>query len=159
MAAENFRKEACKHGIDAKRIVFAERMALADHLSRHYNADLFLDTIPYNAHTTTSDALWAGLPVLTLLGQSFASRVSASLLNAINMPEFIAHSEEEYEALAVEMALNPKKIKDAKFKLANNRATCPLFNTPIFTKNLETLYSKMVERQMANLEPDHIYTP
>jgi predicted O-linked N-acetylglucosamine transferase (SPINDLY family) len=96
LATENLRKEACKHGIDAKRIVFAERMALADHLSRHYNADLFLDTIPYNAHTTTSDALWAGLPVLTLLGQSFASRVSASLLNAINMPEFLAHSEEEY---------------------------------------------------------------
>ena len=136
--------------------MFAERLPLSEHLARHRQADLFLDTFPYNAHTTTSDALWAELPVLTLMGQSFASRVAAGLLNAIGLPELITNTQEEYEALAIELATNPHKLADIKLKLAKNRLTTPLFDTPLFTKNLETAYIKMYERYHKNLEPDHI---
>jgi protein O-GlcNAc transferase len=155
-AVENLKKEAEKQGIAADRLVFAERLPLPEHLARHCQADLFLDTFPYNAHTTTSDALWTGLPVLTLMGQSFASRVAASLLNTIGLLELITNTQEEYEALAIELALNPKKLADIKLKLANNRLTTPLFDTPLFTKNLESAYIAMVERYHAGLEPDHI---
>jgi len=132
-------------------------MPIEEHLARHDLADLFLDTLPYNAHTTCSDALWAGLPVLTLIGNTFPSRVAASLLTAINLPELITNSQEEYEALAIELAMNPKKLADIKLKLANNRLTAPLFDTPLFTKNLECAYIKMYERYQADLQPDHIY--
>jgi predicted O-linked N-acetylglucosamine transferase (SPINDLY family) len=125
-------------------------------MARHRQADLFLDTSPYNAHTTASDALWAGLPVLTLMGQSFASRVAASLLNAIGLPELITNTQEEYEALAIELALNPKKLAGIKLKLANNRLTTPLFDTPLFTKNLEAAYIKMYEQYHAGFKPEHI---
>ena len=155
-ALENLKKEAEKQGIPADRLVFAERMPLSDHLARHRQADLFLDTFPYNAHTTTSDALWAGLPVLTLMGSSFASRVAASLLNAIGLPELITNTQEEYEALAIDLALSPQKLTDIKLRLASNRLTAPLFDTPLFTTNLETAYIKMVERYQADLEPGHI---
>ena len=154
---ENLKKEAQKRGVDAQRLVFADRVPLSDHLARHRQADLFLDTYPYNAHTTTSDALWAGLPVLTLKGQSFASRVAASLLNAIGLPELITSTQEEYEALAIDLALNPNKLTDIKSKLANNRLTAPLFDTPLFTKNLEAAYIKMMERYQADLQPDHMF--
>ena len=157
LAVENLKKEALNHGIDANRLVFAERMLLPEHLARHCQADLFLDTFPYNAHTTTSDALWAGLPVLTLMGKSFAGRVAASLLNAIGLPELITTNQEEYEALAIELALNPQKLADIKLKLANNRLAAPLFDTPLFAKNLEAAYIKMVERYQADLQPDDIY--
>jgi predicted O-linked N-acetylglucosamine transferase (SPINDLY family) len=154
---DNLKKEASNHGIDASRLVFAERMPLSEHLARHCQADLFLDTFPCNAHTTTSDALWAGLPVLTLMGSSFASRVAASLLNAIGMPELITNAQEEYEALAIELAMNPKKLAEIKLKLAKNRLTTPLFDTPLFTKNLESAYIKMYERYQNDLVPEHIY--
>jgi predicted O-linked N-acetylglucosamine transferase (SPINDLY family) len=154
-AVENLKKEAKKRVIAADRLVFAERMPLPDHLARHRLADLFLDTFPYNAHTTTSDALWAGLPVLTLIGQSFASRVAASLLNAIGLPELITSTQEEYEALAIELALNSKKLADIKLKLAKNRLTTPLFDTPLFTKNLEAAFIEMYERLQGGLEPAH----
>jgi predicted O-linked N-acetylglucosamine transferase (SPINDLY family) len=131
-------------------------MPLPDHLARHRQADLFLDTLPYNAHTTTSDALWADLPVLTLTGQSFASRVAASLLNAIGLPELITTSQEEYEVLAIELAMNPKKLTDTKLKLATNRLTTSLFDTPLFAQNVETAYIEMYERYQADLDPDHI---
>jgi predicted O-linked N-acetylglucosamine transferase (SPINDLY family) len=153
---DNLRNEADKHGVDVKRLVFAERMPLPMHLARHSLADLFLDTFPYNAHTTASDALWAGLPVLTLMGQSFASRVAASLLNAIGLPELVVNTAEEYEALAIDLALNPKKLADAKLKLATNRLTSPLFNTPLFTKNIESAYIQMYEQYKAGLELEHI---
>jgi predicted O-linked N-acetylglucosamine transferase (SPINDLY family) len=153
---DNLKKEALNHGIDGSRLVFAERMPLSEHLARHQQADLFLDTAPYNAHTTASDALWAGLPVLTLTGRSFASRVAASLLNAIGLPELITNTQEEYEALAIELATHPHKLADIKLKLAKNRLTTPLFDTPLFTKNLEAAYSKMYERYQDDLEPDHI---
>jgi predicted O-linked N-acetylglucosamine transferase (SPINDLY family) len=136
--------------------VFAERLPLPEHLARHRMADLFLDTFPYNAHTTASDALWAGLPVLTLMGQSFASRVAASLLNAIGLPELITSNQKQYEALAIELARSPEKLMIIKQKLANNRLTTPLFDTPLFTKNIEAAYVKMVERHQAGLEPDHL---
>jgi predicted O-linked N-acetylglucosamine transferase (SPINDLY family) len=144
-------------GIDSDRIIFAPRVELmADHLARFTLADLFLDTYPYNAHTTTVDSLKAGVPVLTLKGQSFPGRVAASLLNAIGLPELITSTPEEYEALAIELAMNPQKITDIKVKLAKNRLSTPLFDTPLFTKNIETAYMKMMERYQAELEPEHI---
>ena len=155
-AAENLKKEAEKQGVAPDRLVFAERLPLPEHLARHRQADLFLDTFPYNAHTTTSDALWAGLPVLTLMGRSFASRVAASLLNAIGLPELITFTQKEYEALAIELAMNPNKLEDIKLKLASKRLTAPLFDTPLFTKNLEAAYIKMMEQYQADLQPDHI---
>jgi len=156
LAADNLKKEAVKRGVDGKRLVFADRMLPSDHLARHRQADLFLDTLPYNAHTTASDALWTGLPVLTLMGESFASRVAASLLNAIGLPELIATTQEEYEATAIELAKNLQKLLAIKQKLANNRLRTPLFDTPLFTKNIETAYIKMHERYLGGLEPDHI---
>ena len=155
-AAENLKKEAENHSISADRLVFAERMPLPEHLARHRQADLFLDTFPYNAHTTASDALWTGLPVLTLIGRSFASRVAASLLNAVGLPELITNTQEEYESLAIELAMNPQKLTDIRLKLDRNRLTTPLFDTPLFTKNLEDAYSEMYERYRTDLEPDHI---
>jgi predicted O-linked N-acetylglucosamine transferase (SPINDLY family) len=156
-AVDNLKKEAQKQGIDAQRLVFADRMPLSEHLARYRHANLFLDTLPYNAHTTASDALWTGLPVLTLQGQSFASRVAASLLSAIGLPELITGTQEEYEELALELALNPKKLADIKLRLANNRLSMPLFDTPLFAKNLETAYIRMMERYRADLQPDHIF--
>ena len=153
---DNLIKEALARGIDSSRLVFAERLPISEHLARHDLADLFLDTLPYNAHTTCSDALWAGLPVLTLMGHTFPGRVSSSLLSAIGLSELVTHTQEEYEALAIELALDSKKLADIQLKLARNRLTTPLFDTPLFTKNLETAYIKMVERYQADLEPGHI---
>jgi protein O-GlcNAc transferase len=155
-AKNNLIKEALARGIDSSRLVFAERLPISEHLARHDLADLFLDTLPYNAHTTASDALWAGLPVLTLMGHTFPGRVSSSLLSAMSLSELVTHTQEEYEALAIELAMNPPKLVDIKAKLAKNRLTAPLFDTPLFTKNLEAAYTKMYERYQADLEPDHI---
>ena len=154
---KNLKKQAQYYGIDPARLVFAQRISLSEHLARHRLADLFLDTFPYNAHTTASDALWAGLPILTRIGQSFPSRVAASLLHAIGMPELITNTQQEYEELAIELATNPEKLNAIKEKLAVNRSSMPLFDTPLFTKHLETAYLKMYERYQAGLEPDHIF--
>ena len=154
---ENLKKEAQKRGVNGQRLVFADRVPLSEHLARHRQADLFLDTYPYNAHTTTSDALWSGLPVLTLMGRSFGSRVAASLLNAIGLPELITSNQEEYEALAIDLALNPNNLTDITNKLSNNRLITPLFDTPLFTHNLEAAYIKMMERYQADLKPDHMF--
>jgi predicted O-linked N-acetylglucosamine transferase (SPINDLY family) len=156
-AKDNLIKEAFSRGIDSSRLVFAERLPISEHLARHDLADLFLDTLPYNAHTTCSDALWVGLPVLTLMGHTFPGRVSASLLSAMGLSELVTHTQEEYEALAVELAMNRQKLADIKVKLAKNRLSTPLFNTPLFTKNIEAAYMKMMERYQADLEPDHIF--
>jgi len=154
---ENITTEFEKQGIHLSRIIFAQRVELmADHLARYSQADLFLDTYPYNAHTTALDSLKACIPVLTLMGQSFASRVAASLLNAIGLPELITSTQEEYESLAIGLAKNPQKLADIKLKLANNRLTTPLFDTPLFTKKIESAYIKMYERYQADLQPDHI---
>ena len=146
-----------KYGVDEDRLIFAPHMPVEDHLNRICLADLFLDTLPYNAHTTSSDALRVGVPVLTCLGESFASRVAGSLLNAINLPELITNTPEEYEALAIELATNSDKLKLIKDKLASNLSTAPLFDTKRFTKNIESAYTQMYERSQKGLEPAHIY--
>ena len=156
-AGINLRKEAMQRGLEPARLVFAKRMDLPEHVARHRAADLFLDTLPYNAHTTASDALWAGLPVLTCMGESFAGRVAASLLNVIGLPELVTHTQADYEELAIELATNPTKLKAIKDKLEGNRLTMPLFDTPQFTKHIESAYTKMYERYHADLAPDHIY--
>jgi predicted O-linked N-acetylglucosamine transferase (SPINDLY family) len=144
-------------GVDANRIIFAKRIDLmADHLARYRLADLFLDTYPYNAHTTAIDSLKAGVPVLTLPGESFASRVAASLLKTIGLPELIASSPEKYEALAIDLASNPDKLGALKASLMAQRTTSPLFDTKGFTKNLEAAFLKMYERYQADLQPEHL---
>ena len=156
LVVQNLKDEAFRQGVDKSRIVFAKKMPLEEHLARHRLADLFLDTLPYNAHTTASDALWAGLPVLTLMGQSFASRVAASLLSAMHLPELITTSLPDYEALAIELAQNRQKLAVLKQKLATNRLTTPLFDTPQFTKGLEQAYIQMYERYQADMSTDTI---
>jgi protein O-GlcNAc transferase len=155
-AMANLEKEVQTRGIDPARLVFADRIPLPDHLARHSLADLFLDTLPYTAHTTASDALWAGLPVLTQIGSTFAGRVAASLLKAIDLPELITPSPQEYEALAIDLALNKEKLQSIRAKLARNRLTTPLFDTPLYTKHLEAAYEAMYHRYQAGLPPDHI---
>jgi predicted O-linked N-acetylglucosamine transferase (SPINDLY family) len=154
---ENLRREASQRGVAAERLVFAERMALPEHLARHRLADLFLDTLPYNAHTTASDALWAGLPVLTQLGETFAGRVAASLLNAIGLPELVTLTEQAYEELAVELTTNSTKYKDLRSKLADNRLTTSLFDIERYVRHIEAAYAVMYDRHQADLAPDHIY--
>jgi len=155
-AAKNLKVEAQARGVSPSRLVFAERLEVSEHLARHHLADLFLDTIPYNAHTTATDALWAGLPVLTSTGETFAGRVAASVLNAIGLPELITHDLAAYESLALELATKPKKINSLKEKLAANRLTHPLFNTARFTKHFESAYRAMLDRHLAGLKPAHI---
>jgi predicted O-linked N-acetylglucosamine transferase (SPINDLY family) len=133
-------------GIESERLVFAKRLPAPDHLARHRLADLFLDTRPYNAHTTASDALWSGLPVLTQIGEAFAGRVAASLLNAIGLKELITTTGHDYETLAA-----------VRVKLANNRLSKPLFDTKSFTGQIETAYRAMYQRHQVGLPPDHIY--
>jgi protein O-GlcNAc transferase len=155
-AAENLRREATARDVGAERLVFAKRLPLADHLGRHRLADLFLDTLPYNAHTTASDALWAGLPVLTQIGATFAGRVAASLLNAVDLPEMITQTREEYRNMAVELASRPDKLAAIRAKLERNRLTTPLFDTQLFTRHVETAYQAMYERYQEGLPADHI---
>jgi protein O-GlcNAc transferase len=156
LAKANLISEAGLRGVDSARLIFGGRIPVGEYLARYRVCDLFLDTFPYNAGTTASDALWVGLPVLTLMGQSFASRMAASLLNAIGLSELITTTQEEYEALAIELANNPQKLGSIKLRLAHNRLTAPLFDTPLFTKNLEAAYIKMYEGYHADLEPEHI---
>ena len=158
-AAANLRKEAAARSVDPQRLVFASHMSRPDHLARHRVGDLFLDTRPYNAHTTTADALWAGLPVLTCPGDTFASRVAASLLNAAGLPELITTTLEAYEQMAIELATDREKLAAIKHKLAINRLTAPLFDTKLFTKHIEAAYTAMYKRHQMGLPPDHIYVP
>ena len=156
-AKANLIQEASLRGIDSARLIFGAHIPTEEYLARYRVCDLFLDTFPYNAGTTASDALWVGLPVLTLMGQSFASRMAASLLNAIGLPELITNTQAEYETLAIELAMNHQKLRDIKLKLANNRLTAPLFGTPLFVKNIEAAYLTMVEQYQADLESEHIF--
>jgi predicted O-linked N-acetylglucosamine transferase (SPINDLY family) len=145
-------------GISASRIVCASRLrSFADHLGRYQIADLFLDTFPYGAHTTASDALWTGLPILTRSGRSFASRVASSLLHALSVPELITKTPEEYQSLAIELANNPGRLKLLRAKLAKSKLTSPLFNTALFTENIESGYQAAYDRYHNRLAPDHIY--
>ncbi len=149
----NLKREAESAGIDPARLVFAPRAKPADHLARHRLADLFLDTLPYNAHTTASDALWAGLPLVTCKGTSFAGRVAASLLTAIGLPELITHSTAEYEALALKLATEPAALAAIKDKLARNRGTYPLFDTARATRHIESAFVTMLERHRRGEPP------
>ncbi|MBD9406158.1 tetratricopeptide repeat protein [Acidovorax sp. ACV02] len=153
---DNLRAEAQSRGIAGDRLVFAPRMPLDDHLARHRLADLFLDTLPYNAHTTASDALWAGLPVLTRAGQSFAARVAASLLQAVGMPELVTHTAEEYEALAIALAQDPVRLQALRDKLDAEKNQAPLFNAKQFASDIEAAYLAMHARCVQGLRPDHI---
>jgi protein O-GlcNAc transferase len=152
-AAENLRRECAASGVSPDRLVFAEKMPPADHLARHRQADLFLDTLPYNAHTTTSDALWAGLPVLTCVGPAFAGRVAASLLHAVGLPELVTGSLADYEALASQIAADPSLCASLKGKLAGNRESTALFDTKRFTRNIEAAYTTMHERHRQGEPP------
>jgi predicted O-linked N-acetylglucosamine transferase (SPINDLY family) len=155
-AAANLRKEAAARGVSGERLVFAPHWPLPDHLARQRVADLFLDTFPCNAHTTASDALWAGLPLLTRMGDTFASRVAASLLNAVGLPELVTTEPEQYEATAIELALHPVRLAAIRGKLERNRLTAPLFDTAAFTRHLEDAYRQMYERYQGGLGPESI---
>jgi predicted O-linked N-acetylglucosamine transferase (SPINDLY family) len=142
----NLKREAQARGIDPDRVIFAGRTTPELHLARQKLADLFLDTLPYNAHTTASDALWAGLPVVTTPGQSFPARVAASILQAAGVPELIADDLAAYEALALKLAMDTRALSDIKQKLALHRDTCALFDTARFTRNLEAAYAQLLAR-------------
>jgi predicted O-linked N-acetylglucosamine transferase (SPINDLY family) len=158
IAKRNILAAFTANNIHLSRIVFAEKLpSLADHLQRYLKANLFLDTFPYCAHTTASDALWAGLPVLTRLGESFVSRGAASQLSSIGLPELVTNSHHAYESLAIELATNPEKLLALKAKLASNRTTTPLFNTPLLTQHIEAAYRAIYDRYHTGLLPDHIY--
>ena len=141
----NLRKRAEERGIDPVRLVFANKMPIEQHLARHRLADLFLDTLPCNAHTTASDALWAGLPVLTCIGETFSGRVAASLLSAMNLPELIAESLDDYERIALALTEDRSRLETIRGKIAAGRKTSPLFDTARYTRNLERAYETMVD--------------
>ena len=152
----NLKKELVKNSISEDRLVFAEEMENSLHLARLKKADLILDTLPYNGHTTTSDALWAGVPVLTCIGKTFAGRVSASLLHACNMQELITHNIREYEDLAVNLAIDKVKINKFKNHLSNNKSL-NLFNSELFTKNLEKAYETIYQTHNLGIPKKDIY--
>lgn len=136
--------------------MFATPTKYSDYLARYRIADLFLDTSPFNAGATASDALWVGLPMLTCSGEPFTARMAGSLLNAIGLPELITTTLEAYEHMAIDLATHPEKLALIKRKLAANRLTTPLFDTRRFTKHIEAAYTTMYERHQAGLAPDHI---
>jgi protein O-GlcNAc transferase len=159
VAERNLRHEALARGVAPQRLIFGRSLPFADYLARYGAADLFLDTLPYNAGTTASDALWAGLPLLTCPGQSFAARMAASLLTAAGLPELIAADRSDYERLAIELATDPQRLARLKQKLTDNRLRCPLFDTATATRNIEALYRQMYDRLLSGLPPQHLYVP
>jgi protein O-GlcNAc transferase len=153
-AADNLRREAAARGVDPGRLVFAAPLPPAQHLARYRCADLFLDTFPCGAHTTASDALWLGVPVLTLAGESMASRVAASLLHAAGLAELVTATPAEYESLAVELATDAKRMARLSGRLRADRDTMPLFDTPLYTAHLEEAYATIYDRWQSGREPD-----
>jgi predicted O-linked N-acetylglucosamine transferase (SPINDLY family) len=153
----NLMKEAELRGVNSDRLVFASYLPIEEHLKRLQLADLFLDTHPYNAHTTASDALRVGLPLITLMGESFASRVAGSLLNAVNLSELITTHQDEYESLAIKLAKNPEMLSRVKNKLKRNLEVSPLYNIKLFTRHIELAYQKIYQRHQNKLAPDYIY--
>ena len=153
--SDNLRKEASRRGVDARRLIFADRMAsLPEHLARLRAADLFIDTFPYNAHATALDALWAGVPLLTYAGESFASRVAASLLRTAGLPELVAGSPADYEQMAQALAADPVRLGRLRRSLGQRAA--PLFDTQRYTRNLEAVYQTIYDRYHAGEAPAHI---
>ncbi len=155
-AERNLQNEAAARGIDPSRLVFAPKMPHSEHLARHKHADLFIDTFNYNAHTTASDALWAGLPVVTKQGKQFAARVAASLLKAVGLPELITETEEEYEELITELTEHPEKLAKIREKLKENRITNPLFDTARYTRNFERGLTQVYDLYLNSKEPEDI---
>jgi protein O-GlcNAc transferase len=152
-AVRNLRSAAKRQGIAPERLVFAPRIPLEAHLARHALADLFLDTLPCNAHTTASDSLWAGLPVLTCLGSTFAGRVAASLLDTVGLPELVAADLDGYEAMALALATQADRLAQVRDRLAVAHGTSPLFDSGRFARHLESAYASMWERQQLGLPP------
>lgn len=155
-ASRNLKSYASQHGVDQGRIIFASREPLATHLARHKLADLFLDTLPYCAHTTASDALFAGLPLLTLMGKTFAGRVAASLLSACNLDELITHTPCAFKDLALHFYQNRQELRDLREKLQSNISNLALFDSKKYTKNLEIAFVKIHEKRLMNEPNDHI---
>ena len=153
-AIRNLRNATRAKGIDDRRLCFAHHMDLPDHLARHRLADLFLDTLPYNAHTTCSDALWSGLPVVTQIGSAFAGRVAASLLKAVDLSELIVTCREDYENLAIDLARDPARMSDIKQRLTVHMKELRLFDTPRYVKNLESAYIKMIDNYQSGQSGD-----
>jgi len=158
-AKRNLKAAAVSHGLDAARLIFAPRIPSAAHLARHRLADLFLDTLPYNAHTTASDALWAGLPLLTCLGRQFDGRVAASLLGTIGLPELVTEDMQAYEALALALARDPERLSAIRAQLAGNLRTTPLYDTDRFRHSIEAAYGKMMEISRAGRVPESFSVP
>jgi len=156
LARRNLQARASDAGVEANRLVFVGRLPLPEYRARYRCADLFLDTLPFNAGTTASDALWAGLPLLTCAGSAFAGRMAASLLNAIGLPELITSTQAQYEELAVELAADPARLADLKLRLARNRVIMPLFDTLAFTRHLEAGYAAALQRYREGLPPADI---
>ena len=152
-AVANLRREAAARGIAAARLVFAPRVTARAHMARHRLADLFLDTLPYNAHTTASDSMWADVPLVTCLGTSFAGRVGASIVTAMGLPELATKSLADYEALALALAQDPARLAALKQKMRDARASQPLFDTERFTRNLEAAYGTMRNTWIATPRP------
>ena len=158
-ATNNLKKQAKLRGVSENRLIFAKPLPLPEYLARYRIADLFLDTLPYNAGTTASDALRMGLPVLTLMGESFASRMAASLLNAVGLVELITTNQKAYESLAIELASHPKRLEAVRNKLRDKFKTSALFNPMLFTQHLESAYLAMYQRYQDDLAPAHIEVP
>jgi predicted O-linked N-acetylglucosamine transferase (SPINDLY family) len=158
LAADRLRREAAQYEVLPDRLIFADRIdSLAEHRARLGHADLFLDTLPYNAHATALDALWAGVPILTLIGEAFAGRVAASLLNVVSLPELVTKSRQQYEELAVHLGNNPERAAEIRAKLLRNRAMTQAFDIRRFAANLEVAYARVLERYQKGQPPDHIY--
>jgi predicted O-linked N-acetylglucosamine transferase (SPINDLY family) len=157
--AENIRREAQARGVDGNRIIFAPFAAMEKHLARLKLADLFLDTLPYNAHTTAADALWAGVPLITCRGTAFPGRVAASLLGAIGLPELVTEDLESYQALALKLAGDPRLLQSLRQKLGKNRLATPLFDTGRYARHLEAAFLRMVERHESGLPPEAFAVP
>jgi predicted O-linked N-acetylglucosamine transferase (SPINDLY family) len=157
-AQGNLRREAERRGVAGQRLIFSKRLELmSEHLARHRAADLFLDTLPYNAHTTASDALWTGLPVLTRLGESFASRVAGSLLTVLELSELITHTAEEYEELAVGLAHDAGRLERIRAALAQRLPGSALYDTPRYARHLESAYRSIHERYHAAQSPEYLH--
>jgi predicted O-linked N-acetylglucosamine transferase (SPINDLY family) len=153
----NLKKEAQDRAIDPSRLIFAEKCEYSEYLIRMTKADLFLDTFNYNAGAMANDALWSGLPILTKQGDSYTARMASSLLNAIDLPELITSTENDYEQIALDLATHPNKLESLKTKLSINRDNTSLFDTARFTKNIETAYTQMYEKYLANKNPEHLF--
>jgi predicted O-linked N-acetylglucosamine transferase (SPINDLY family) len=140
---DNIVQQISRRGVAASRVIFAPKLPLAEHLGRLQLADLALDTFPVTSHTTASDALWAGVPLLTLIGETFVSRVAASAVCAAGLPELIARDRASYFTIAHDLAAHRERSHAIRAKLAKNRLTCPLFDSHEFVRNLEQLYERM----------------